>query len=343
MIRQLTFTILLSLILASPSQAVRLKDMASVKGVRHNQLVGYGLVVGLDGTGDGSKAPFTSQAMINMLEHMGVHINPADLKVKNVAGVLITADLPPFVKVGQTIDVTVSSLGDSTSLAGGTLVATPLKGLDNKIYAMAQGPVSIGGFEPKSGGSQNVQANHLTVARVPDGATVEREVPIALAGKDEFSIHLNKPDFTTMSRVVEAVDGLLSGSYAKAVDGGTVTIKVPETFAGQQVALLASLENLEITPDQAARIIIDERTGTVVMGSDVRIKEVAVAHGNLSVQVAATPEQQAGDKLMHLAAGVTLGEVVKALNSVGVSTRDLIAIFQSMKASGAIQADLQII
>ena len=335
--------ITLIFILAATAQATRLKDMASVKGVRDNQLVGYGLVVGLDGTGDGTKAPFTSQAMINMLEQMGVHINPADLKVKNVAGVLVTANLPPFVKIGQTIDVTVSSLGDAKSLAGGTLVATPLKGLDNRIYGIAQGPVTIGGFEIKGTANKNVQKNHLTVARIPDGATVEREVPVSLLNKDELTIHLNNPDFTTMGRVVEAVDTLLAGSYATATDGGTVTIKVPESFKKNQVGLLAALENLEVTPDNPARIVIDERTGTVVMGADVQINEVAVAHGNLSVQVALSSGQAVGDKLMHLKENVTLGEVVKALNSVGVTTRDLIAIFQSMKAAGAIQAELEII
>lgn len=336
--------ILLFMTLTSMAHATRLKDMASVKGVRNNQLVGYGLVVGLDGTGDGSKAPFTSQAMINMLEQMGVHINPADLKTKNVAGVLITATLPPFIKIGQTIDVTVSSLGDAKSLAGGTLVASPLKGLDNKIYGIAQGPVTIGGFALKgAGANQNVQKNHLAVARIPDGATVEREVPISLRSKDTLTIQLNSPDFTTMGRVVEAANRLLAGSYATAQDGATVTIVVPEDFKQNQVGLLAALENLEVTPDSKAKIIIDERTGTVVMGADVQINEVAVAHGNLSVQISSTPNQAVGDKLMQLPNSVTLGEVVKGLNAVGVTTRDLIAIFQSMKASGAIQAELEII
>ncbi|MBU0680920.1 MAG: flagellar basal body P-ring protein FlgI [Proteobacteria bacterium] len=350
--------LILAILLAGgqAAEAARLKDLATVKGVRDNQLVGYGLVVGLSGTGDGNKSPFTTQALVNMLENMGVHVNPADLKVKNVAGVLVTATLPPFVKIGQNIDINLSSLGDASSLAGGTLIATPLKALDGKIYAMAQGPVSIGGFELQGGDNRNTQKNHVTVARIPTGATVEKEVPFSLLNKTELSIHLNNPDFTTMNRVVKAVDALLAGSYAKAKDSATVAITVPPKFSDNQVALLAALENLDITPDTQAKIIIDERTGTVVMGENVTISAVAVAHGNLSIQVNQVPGQApaqeenrnttARDKenlLVQLDSGVTLGEVVRALNSVGVTTRDLIAIFQSMKASGAIKADLQII
>ncbi|PLX48423.1 MAG: flagellar biosynthesis protein FlgA [Desulfobulbaceae bacterium] len=356
--RHTILPLLLALLLCwgQTAEATRLKDLASVKGVRDNQLVGYGLVVGLDGTGDGNKSPFTSQALVNMLENMGVHVNPQELKVKNVAGVLVTAKLPAFVKTGQKIDINLSSLGDASSLAGGTLIATPLKGLDGKIYAMGQGPVSIGGLEPRRGGDRNTQRNHVTVARIPDGATVEREVPFSLLTKKELSIHLNNPDFTTMSRVVEAVDELLAGPFAKAKDSATVTITVPPEFEGNQIGLLAALENIVITPDNQARIIIDERTGTVVMGENITIDEVAVAHGNLSVQVNPMPGQApsreenanitARDRenlLVRLESGVTLGEVVRALNSVGVTTRDLIAIFQSMKASGAIKAELQII
>ncbi|MEN8258381.1 MAG: flagellar basal body P-ring protein FlgI [Thermodesulfobacteriota bacterium] len=349
--------ILAALILwGQAAEAARLKDLATVKGVRDNQLVGYGLVVGLNGTGDGNKSPFTSQALVNMLENMGVHVNKDDLKVKNVAGVLVTAKLPAFVKIGQSIDINLSSLGDASSLAGGTLIATPLKGLDGKVYAMAQGPVSIGGFELQGGTNRNSQKNHVNVARIPAGATVEREVPFSLLTKKELTIHLKAPDFTTMSRVVDAVDSLLAGPYASAKDSATVSIAVPPAFEKNQVGLLAALESLDITPDNQAKIIIDERTGTVVMGENVTINEVAVAHGNLSVQVNPAPGQRpsqeenrnitARDKenmLVQLDNGVTLGEVVRALNSVGVTTRDLIAIFQTMKASGAIKADLQII
>ncbi len=350
--------VILTILLAwgQAAEAARLKDLASVKGVRDNQLIGYGLVVGLNGTGDGNKSPFTSQALVNMLENMGVHVNREDLKVKNVAAVLVTAKLPAFVKIGQNIDINLSSLGDASSLAGGTLIATPLKGLDGKIYAMGQGPLSIGGFELRGGVNRNSQKNHVTVARIPGGATVEREVPFSLQTKKELAIHLNNPDFTTMSRVVGAVDALLGGSYAKAKDSATVAITVPPRFMDNQVTLMAALENLDITPDSQAKIIIDERTGTVVMGENVTIAEVAVAHGNLSVQVTPAPGQARSQEdnrnitardtenlLVQLDTGVTLGEVVRALNSVGVTTRDLIAIFQSMKASGAIKAELQII
>lgn len=353
----LTVLILATLLFwAQATDAARLKDLATVKGVRDNQLVGYGLVVGLNGTGDGNKSPFTTQALVNMLANMGVQVDPEAMKVKNVAGVLVTAKLPAFVKIGQKIDINLSSLGDASSLAGGTLIATPIKGLDGKIYAMAQGPLSIGGFDLQGGTNRDTQKKHVTVARIPAGATVEREVPFSLITKEELSIHLNNPDFTTMNRVVAAVNTMLAGSYAKADDSATVAITVPPKFAENQVALMAALESLEITPDNQARIIIDERTGTVVMGENVTITEVAVAHGNLSVQVNQAPGQTPSQErnrnttardqenlLVQLDTGVTLGEMVRALNSVGVTTQDLIAIFQSMKASGAIKADLQII
>lgn len=337
------------------AMAVRLKDVAAVKGVRHNQLVGYGLVVGLDGTGDGNKSPFTSQALTNMLDNMGIHVNQNDLKVKNVAGVMVTANLPPFSKNGQTIDVTLSTLGDAKSLQGGTLIATPLKALDGKIYALAQGPVSIGGFSIENGKNDQIQKNHVNVARIPNGATVEREVPFSLQGKKEITLNLNSPDFTTMSRVVNAIDTLLAGPFAKAQDGATVNITIPEKFIGSEVAFMAAIENVDIEPDSKAKIIIDERTGTVVMGSDVRLKPIAVAHGNLNVEVANYEDatspldnfnilaKEQGNKLAPVNPGATLGELVTALNVIGVTPRDLIAILQSIKAAGALDASLEII
>jgi flagellar P-ring protein precursor FlgI len=341
---------------ANEAQAVRLKDVATVKGIRANQLVGYGLVVGLDGTGDGNKSPFTNQALVNMLENMGVHVDKNEVKVKNVAGVMVTASLPPFVKNGQTIDITLSTLGDAKSLQGGTLIATPLKGLDGNVYAIGQGPVSIGGFQFDTGTKERMQQNHVTVGRIPDGATVEREVPVSLEGAGEVVLHLNTPDFTTMSRAVNAIDTLLEGEYAKAKDSATVNITVPEKFAGSEVSFMAAIENLEIDPDSAARIIIDERTGTIVMGKDVKIKELAVSHGNLSVQVATkAPKPPSSvnnsniiardkeNKLVALDPGVTLGDLVSALNGIGVTPRDLIAILQSIKAAGALDAALEII
>jgi flagellar P-ring protein precursor FlgI len=357
--------------LAAPAQAVRVKDLASVQGVRGNQLVGYGLVVGLNGTGDGNKSPFTTQALTNMLKNVGMVINQADLKVKNVAGVMVTATLPPFIKAGQPLDVTLSSLGDASSLQGGTLVATPLKGLDDEIYAMAQGPVSIGGFKATGPVPDGSQTNHLTVARVPNGATVEREVPVSFAGKNMITLSLNSPDFTTVSRMTKAINTFLGSAYAKAADGATVTVAVPETYREQQVALLAALEMLDVDPDAIAKVVVDERTGTIVMGENVRIGELALSHGTLSIRVAADPNQIGKDKLgkpltddmvremtaqlaanngkpqenrvINLTPGVTLAQLVRALNSVGAAPRDLIAIFQAIKAAGAMQAELTII
>lgn len=336
------------------SGAVRLKDLVSVKGARTNQLVGYGLVVGLDGTGDSSKSPFTDQALANMLENLNILVNKDDMRVKNVAGVMITASLPAFVKTGQNIDVTLSALGDARSLQGGTLIATPLKALDGKVYAIAQGPISIGGFEYQGGLEAGVQKNHVNVARIPNGATVEREVPVSYLGKENITVHLNKPDFTTVTRAVSAINLFLDGSYATAQDGSTMEIIVPEQYKNNEIALMASLENIEVSPDYTARVIIDERTGTVVMGKNVSISELAVAHGNLNVSVdrearpfssddvTVTAEEQQG-KMVDFEPGVTLGDLVQALNSVGVTPRDLISILQAIKAAGALQAELEII
>ncbi len=351
--RHIPAVLVLALLLlwpAAKADAVRLKDLASVKGVRSNQLIGYGLVVGLDGTGDGNNATFTTQSLINMMENMGIHVDRDKIKVKNVASVMVTANLPAFVKVGQTIDVTVSSLGDASSLQGGTLIATPLKGLDKQVYAIGQGPVSIGGFAA-AGAAAGTQKNHPTVARIPNGATVEREVPVSFTAKPAVTISLDSPDFTTVTRIVRAVDALLDGRYAQAVDGGTVEISIPDFYKQQEIALLAAIENIDIVPDAPARVVLDERTGTVVMGENVRISQLALSHGNLSLQITPRLQQgteeiitgQSGDRLIGMGAGATLGEVVRALNSVGVAPRDLIAIFQSIKASGSLQADLEII
>jgi len=357
---------------AQQAEAVRIKDLAAIKGVRDNQLIGYGLVVGLDGTGDGNKAAFTTQALVNMLKNMGVPVNEADIKVKNVAGVLVTATLPPFVKAGQSIDVVLSSLGDASSLQGGTLIATPLKGLDDQVYAIGQGPISIGGFQARGTPPDGVQDNHLTVARIPDGATVEREVPLQLTGKKEITLSLNSSDFTTVSRLTAAVNSHLNGHFATAVDGATVSIQIPESFKTQTISFIAAIENLEVQPDATAKVVVDERTGTIVMGENVRISNLALSHGNLSIQVSAKPispipSEMVGQvltdemvrkmteaigtpggnaqqsKLINLTPGVTLGEMVRALNSVGAAPRDLVSIFQAIKAAGALQAELQII
>ena len=347
-------------------KAARLKDIASVQGLRENQLVGYGLVVGLAGTGDGTQVKFTIKSIRNIMERMGIiSIDPNQVKVKNVAAVLVTAKMPPLAKIGQKIDVVVSSLGDAKSLLGGTLILTPLKGIDGKIYALAQGPVSVGGYSAGGAGA-NVQKNHPTAGRIPNGATVEREIPVNLLAKKELKINLFQPDFTTVGRAVDAINDVLGAPFAKAIDAETIKVRVPPEFEGSPVSLMSAIENVEISPDTKARVVLDERTGTVVMGKDVRISTVAVAHGNLSIQIKESPQvsqpapfsrqgqtvvtpgtevkvNEGGGKLVVLKHGSTIGELVSALNAVGVTPRDLIAIMQSIKASGALQADIQVI
>lgn len=353
---RLVLLLLAMLCVASPALAARIKDLAAVKGVRDNQLVGYGIVVGLNGTGDGKNATFTTNGLANLMRNMGVKIDPQEIRVKNVASVIVTAKLPPFVKVGQTIDVTLSSVGDASSLQGGTLLATPLKGLDNQVYALAQGALSIGGFEVPGPSQIGLQKNHLTVARIPAGATVEQEVPVSFADKKSIAISLDSPDFTTINRMVNAINRALGGKYAAAKDGATVEVTVPPPFRTKEIALLATIENLEVTPDTLAKVVLDERTGTVVMGENVRLSALALSHGNLSLQITPKPPTtppsppekpmvsgENGQRLVRFAEGASLGDVVRALNAVGVAPRDLIAIFQTMKASGALQADLEII
>ncbi len=346
--------------------AARLKDIAYVQGLRENQLVGYGIVVGLNGTGDGTQAKFTIQSIANLMERMGIiNVDPKQVKVKNVAGVMVTAKMPPLAKIGQKIDVVVSSIGDAKSLLGGTLLLTPLKGINGEIYAVAQGPLSVGGYSAGGAGG-SVQKNHPTAGRIPNGATVEREIPVDLLAKQELKINLYQPDFTTVSRLVDAINDTLGAEFAKPVDAETVSLKIPPEYEGSPVALMAAIENVEVAPDTTAKVILDERTGTVVMGNQVRISTVAVAHGNLSIQIKENPQvsqpapfarrgqtvvtpgtevrvNEGGGKLVLLDHGATIGQLVSALNAVGVTPRDLIAIMQSIKASGALQADLQVI
>jgi len=346
-------------------EAARLKDIASLKGVRVNQLVGYGLVVGLNGTGDGSGTKFTVQSLVNMMERLGIHTLADEVKVSNVAAVMVTADLPPFARVGSKLDVLVSSVGDAKSLQGGTLLLTPLKGADNRVYAMAQGPLIVGGFSSSGKAGGGVQKNHPTVGRIPGGATVEREIPFHFDQMRNLMVSLNEPDFTTALRVSEAINRQLGSPVAYAADAGTVKVKVPDAYANNIVGLVARLEQLQIQPDSKAKIILDERTGTVVMGENVRISSVAIAHGNLSVQIKEkkevsqpTPFSQGqtvvtdtsevnvteeGKKLILMPEGATLGEVVRALNAIGVTPRDLIAVFQAIKAAGALHAELEIL
>jgi len=346
-------------------QAIRIKDIADLGGVRPNYLIGYGLVVGLDGTGDKTNTRFTVQSLVNMLERLGIAVNFNDVKVKNVAAVVVTANFPSFAKAGSRIDVLISSLGDASSLQGGTLLLTPLRASDGKVYAVAQGPVSVGGFSMSGAAGGGIQKNHPTVGKITDGALVEREIPSNFSQKDNILITLRNPDFTTVSRLTSAINNRLGENVTEPLDAGTVRLMVPHRFRGRIVELVASIETLEIVPDTAAKVVLDERTGTVVMGENVRISTVAVSHGNLNIvikekdnvsqplpfsrgETTVTPESDVSvreerARLMVLPSGVSIEEVVKALNAIGVSPRDLITIFQAMKAAGAFHAALEII
>jgi len=377
---------------ASSAEGARLKDISVFKGIRSNQLLGYGLVVGLNGTGDGTNTEFTVRSIVNMLERMGIHIDRdriGQVKLKNVAAVMVTATLPPFSRTGSRIDVVVSSIGESKSLQGGTLLLTPLKGADQHVYALAQGPIVVGGFAVSGASGTGVTKNHPTVGVITKGALIEREVPVQLDGRREATLCLFNPDFSTAEKVKEEINRSMGGSYAKCVDSGTLTIAIPESNQSNVAEWMASLEKLEVTPDTVAKIILNERTGTVVIGEHVRISTVAVAHGNLSIQIkersvvsqplpfapaapegtppttgppgtspgtlvvpggatVVTPEssvsvKEEGQALMIVPSGVSLGEVIKALNAIGATPRDLISILQSIKAAGALQADLEII
>ncbi|MBI5896465.1 MAG: flagellar basal body P-ring protein FlgI, partial [Desulfobacterales bacterium] len=261
-------------LLATPSGAVRIKDIANIKGVRSNQLVGYGLVVGLDGTGDDEKSNFTTQSIASMLEKMGVTVNPKEIKAENVAAVMVTADLPPFARAGGRIDALVSSIGDAENLQGGTLLMTPLKAADGNVYAVAQGPVNTGGFAAQGAGA-SVSKNFPTVGRLIDGATVEREVNSDFNTRTALTLSLQQPDFTTASRITDAINGLFYDPIAAATDAGTIQLQVPTAYTGNIVELVAMIEKLEVTPDNTARVVINERTGTVVMGEKVRIATIA--------------------------------------------------------------------
>lgn len=347
------------------AHADRIKDMASIQGVRDNQLIGYGIVVGLDGSGDQTtQTPFTVQSIISMLSQMGVNIpQGTSLQLKNVAAVMVTATLPPFSKPGQTIDVTTSSIGNAKSLRGGTLLMTPLKGADGQVYGMAQGNVLVGGVGASSGGA-SVQVNHLSVGRVPGGATVERAVPTQLGQGDFIHLELNTTDFTTAARVVEAINMLVAPDLAIALDGRVIQVRAPS--GSERVAFISRIENLDVSPAQGiAKVIINARTGSVVMNQSVTLDSCAVAHGNLTVvintdstvsqpnplslgrtvQTDRTTIDVSTDKggLVQLPKGVSLSEVVKALNSIGASPQDLLAILQAMKSAGALRADLVII
>ncbi len=382
----------------SMARAERLKDLANLVGARNNQLLGYGLVMGLPNTGDDSFSGVGQQSVQTMLRHLGVNIDSRQLLMRNVAVVMVTADLPAFVGPGQRFDVTVSSMGNARSLEGGTLVATPLKGQDLRVYAVAQGPLSVGGFYFSGLSGSRMQKNLTTVGRIPNGAVVEREVPMEMP-QGSLAISLHAPDFTTAVRVASAIETRLkavvlanpqgpvvaaavdpnaaqnpnkvanipvdpNAPWAAARDSGTILVRVPDYFNGRVAALVAELEMLDVMPDIPNRVVINERTGTVVLGEGVRLSAVAIAHGGLSIEVRETPQvsqpsafgrgrtvvtpqsqvsaQESYKPMQELAAGASLGDVVKALNTLGVAPRDLVAILQALKSAGALRAELEI-
>jgi flagellar P-ring protein precursor FlgI len=352
----------------APAHAERIKDIATVGGVRANQLVGYGLVVGLDGTGDQtSQAPFTIQSITNMLAKFGVTVpSGTNPQLKNVAAVTVTADLPPFAKAGQTIDVTVGSIGNASSLRGGSLLMTPLRGIDGQVYAFAQGSMVVSGFGVNGKDGSRISLNVPSSGRIPNGATVEHEVPQQFSHDPHIMLNLNTPDFTTAAHVAAGINKVLGDGTAEALDAVTIRVMAP-TDANQRIAYLSTLETLEVQPGEApARVIVNSRTGTVVISSEVRVMAAAVAHGSLSVTITerndvsqpnpfgglgttqVTPRssldvQQADARMFVFHAGVNLDEIVRAVNQVGAAPGDLVAILEALREAGALRAELVVI
>lgn len=313
------------------ARAARLKDIANIRGVRSNQLVGYGIVVGLSGTGD-SKAEYTNKSIERMLDRLGMKVS-SEAASKNVAAVIVTASLPPFARAGNKLDVTISSLGDASSLEGGTLIQTPLRAADQHIYAVAQGGVIIG---------HNQSGVHSTVGRIPNGGMIERDIGGEFYNRKMFRMTLHNPDFTTAARVSKTINRELAGKYATALDGSTIDIVAPSSYEGKGVELLAMIERLEIHPDIRAKVVVNEKTGTVVIGHRVQISEVAISHGDLTVKVG-NDKKKDGEAVVMVGRSPNVDDIVKAMNNMGVSPKDLITILQSIKAAGALQGDLEIL
>ena len=381
--------LIVGLVIASHAYAARIKDISSIGGIRDNQLIGYGLVIGLAGTGDDIENGFTKETLANMLSRQGLGMKEDsrnDLSSDNVASVMISAELPPFAKVGSKIDVIVSSIGDAESLRGGTLLMAPLKGADGRVYAVAQGAVSIGGFSAGGGGGgASVLKNHPTVGRIANGAFIERELKYNFENRKFLSINLYRPDFTTAAGVATAINSVIAAVEAKLVDSSTIAVNIKESFKGSIVKLVSTIENINVAVDSPAVVVISEKTGTIVMGENVRISTVAVAHGNLFIQIKEekqvsqpfpfAPAPPAGSvpvdagggtviapggqtvvttgtevsvheekrRLVLVPGGVTIQDVVRALNAIGVTPADLITILQTIKSAGALQADLKVI
>ncbi len=351
---------------AADAKTSRIKDVVDIEGVRENQLVGYGLVVGLNGTGDSlGNSPFTEQSLIAMLERLGVNVRGENLNTGNVAAVMVTATLPPFTNQGSKIDVNISSLGDASSLQGGTLMVTPLLAADGEVYAVAQGEVNIAGFTA-GGDAQQVTQNIPTAGRIPAGGIIEREIAFKLEELQSVRLALKNPDFTTARRIAQAINGFTSANLAKAENSASVVLVRPQNYDGTIVDLITDVEQLPIQPDQPAKVVISERSGVIVMGSDVRISNVAIAQSNLTIKVTETPqvsqanpfaeggetvvvprtdlEVNQGDdvKLAQLDTGVTLQDLVTGLNRLGMQPRDIITILQAVKAAGALQAEIEV-
>jgi flagellar P-ring protein precursor FlgI len=352
---------------AGPAQATsRIKDIVDIEGVRDNQLVGYGLVVGLNGSGDSlGNSPFTEQSLIAMLERLGVNVRGQNLNTGNVAAVMVTATLPPFINQGSRIDISVSALGDASSLQGGTLLVTPLLAADSEVYAVAQGEVSIAGFSAAGDGG-SVTQNIPTSGRIAEGAIVEREIEFNLEDLQQVRLALKNPDFTTARRIATAINGFTSANLASSENSASVVLRRPKNYDGSIVDLITDIEQLPVQPDQAARIVISERSGVIVIGADVRISDVAIAQSNLTVKVTETPqvsqanpfaeggetvvvprtdiEVNQGDdvRLALVETGVTLQDLVTGLNKLGMQPRDIITIIQAVKAAGALQAEIEV-
>ena len=357
-------TLLVLLVPVEAGATSRIKDLASVEGVRQNQLIGYGLVVGLNGTGDTlNNIPFTKQSLTAMLERLGVNIRGQTLRTGNVAAVMVTANLPAFSTQGTRIDVTVSALGDAKSLQGGTLLVTPLLGADSNVYAVGQGSVAIGGFQAE-GEAAKITRGVPTVGRISNGALIEREIDFVLNRQNQLRMALRNPDFTTAKRIAAAVNDFIGTPTAEPLDPSTVLLTVPPPYRANVVALLTEIEQLQVEPDQAAKIVIDERSGIIVMGRDVRVSMVAVAQGNLTVTVTESPQvsqpgpfsrgvttvvprtrvgvQEDGKRLATIKDGVSLQQLVDGLNALGIGPRDMIQILQAVKAAGALQAEIEV-
>ncbi len=351
-------------LVSSAHATSRIKDLANIEGVRQNQLIGYGLVVGLNGTGDTlNNIPFTRQSLQAMLERLGVNIRGQQIRTGNVAAVMVTANLPAFGTQGTRIDVTVSALGDSKSLQGGTLLVTPLLGADGNVYAVAQGSLAISGFQAE-GEAAKIVRGVPTVGRISNGAIIEREIEFALNRLGQVRLSLRNPDFTTARRIASAVNDFIGTPTAEPLDPSTVQLTIPPKFQGNVVALLTEIEQLQVEPDLAAKVVIDERSGIIVMGRDVRVSTVAVAQGNLTVTISEAPQvsqpqpfsrgrtrvvprtrvgvQEDGKQLAVVREGVSLQQLVDGLNALGIGPRDMISILQAIKAAGAIQADIEV-